>query len=291
MNSWQRQSRRGGGFTLIELLVVIAVIAILIGILLPAMASARETARRAKCMSSQAQIVKAGFMFAQDNRVGAFIPTRDDPEDDIGYLYPNYLDAPTMLVCPSTRHVIRQDVWVAEGAAIKKYGRPMMRDLTNNSNGRYDTRGGHSYEIWAWQNGPFYYPNGDAIWGGWFGNTNQQRGIRKGEPDYIDGYAKTDNALKTLKNVTFTDQTMLTIDEDDTGRSNYPDDDANHGATGTIMGFCDGHAAWVRAGPPYIRTILMANCYIGNESHYDPRVHTRAKTVRGVQLTEFYYAD
>ncbi|HLO39758.1 MAG TPA: type II secretion system protein [Phycisphaerales bacterium] len=277
------------GFTLIELLVVIAVIAILIGILLPAMSSARETTRRTKCAVSQGQIVKAGYLFAQDSRVGAFIPTKDDPEDDIGYLYPNYLDAPSMLVCPSTKHVVRQEVYLAETVAMAKYGRPMIRDLTNNANGRYDSKGGHSFEIWAWMNGPFMYPTGDAIHGEWFGNTNRQRGIRKGEPDFINGAAATVNALKTLSNVRFTDTTMITIDEDDTGLSNYPDADANHGASGTNMGFADGHAAWVQAGPPYIRTILMANCYIGDEDRYDPRVKTRSTSYRGKNLTEFYY--
>lgn len=59
------------GFTLIELLVVISVIALLISIVLPALGSSRETARRAKCMVNLRSIGQ-GFQLYLDANKGVF---------------------------------------------------------------------------------------------------------------------------------------------------------------------------------------------------------------------------
>jgi prepilin-type N-terminal cleavage/methylation domain-containing protein/prepilin-type processing-associated H-X9-DG protein len=64
---FRRQRRFGLGFTLIELLVVIAIIAILAAMLLPALANAKATAKRAQCMSGMRQMALGLNLFTSDN--------------------------------------------------------------------------------------------------------------------------------------------------------------------------------------------------------------------------------
>jgi prepilin-type processing-associated H-X9-DG protein/prepilin-type N-terminal cleavage/methylation domain-containing protein len=76
--AWRRRCRAcsahaSGAFTLIELLVVVAIIALLLAMLIPSLASAREQAKGTACKSNVRQVLLANMYYANDSR-GQYCP-------------------------------------------------------------------------------------------------------------------------------------------------------------------------------------------------------------------------
>jgi hypothetical protein len=159
---------------------------------------------------------------------------RDGKDDDLNWLYPNYVKAVGSFICPSTQNFIRSKPsdWQVNAAAPNGQ---FLFDLANNSVNLKDN--GDSYEVF----GVFRaYPTEGSgrkktekeVLGHEVKNYSGALGAKPGPAGYFlimdgDDNSSDPNAAPNNPN------------------NNWPDPGNNHGATGTCANFCDGHAEFI----------------------------------------------
>jgi prepilin-type N-terminal cleavage/methylation domain-containing protein/prepilin-type processing-associated H-X9-DG protein len=151
-------SRKTHGFTLIELLVVISIIAVLMAVMMPALAKAREQAKTTVCRANLKQLVLAASLWAEDNDGRSVAANwHGDGRASIGaYTNASKEKKGDLYVCPSAKGHTIYDEADSDAQNANYDGRDLVC-----------TYGANGYMVWcagqAFTPGKLYSKTGDGL--------------------------------------------------------------------------------------------------------------------------------
>lgn len=191
--------RRVKGFTLIELLVVIAIIGLLVGMLMPALARARENARRAVCAGNVHQMIVYAKLYSNDSME----------------LFPAAISS---LLGTYVKNAKDMDIFICPSASAKNYA-----SAATSTNAASFTANNSCYFYGAGQTEAsdgmamlFWDKNGDAStkcsatsWGGNHGNEGGNVGFVAGSVFWVSTANTTSNNITSISTASPSNVTVM----------------------------------------------------------------------------------